>query len=518
MTLLDTSTGTYTPAVPPGRAGFGALLHAEWTKFRTVRAWLVGVTAAVLATVALGLVAAEGSHTVAVGSNGQRTMPPPVPVGPGGEPVVDGYFLLHRTLSGDGTITARITSVTGEVVNPDDSAEPSEVAPWAKAGVIIKDGTGAGSAYAAVMVTGSHGVRMQYDYTGDMAGPATAVDSAPRWLRLSRSGLTLTGYTSTDGVAWTRIGAARLPGLKPDVQIGLFAASPAKEVVEQHFGGSSGSEELTRATAAFDSVTVTGRSTGDFTATKVGGDDTPGDGSFQRSSSGYVVSGSGDIAPATGDNGASLQHSLVGAFAGITIVIIVAVLFITSEYRRGMMRTTLTASPRRGRVLVAKSIVVGAVTFVAGLIAIGFSLPVARHLLAAGGNRVEPASTAAMIQVIVGTAALMAVAAMLALGLGALFKRSAGAVAAAIVLIVVPYILSTAAILPAAAADWVLRFAPAAGFAVQQTIPAYHQVDGFYTPASGFYPLAPWLGFAVLCAWAVAAHGLAAYRLSRRDV
>ena len=42
--------------------------------------------------------------------------------------------------------------------------------PWAKAGIIIKASTKPGSAYAAMMATGGHGVRMQYNYTGDMAG------------------------------------------------------------------------------------------------------------------------------------------------------------------------------------------------------------------------------------------------------------------------------------------------------------------------------------------------------------
>ena len=42
-------------------------------------------------------------------------------------------------------------------------------------------------------------------------------------------------------------------------------------------------------------------------------------------------------------------------------------MFITAEYRRGLIRTTLAASPRRGRVLAAKAIVIGAVTFAAGL-------------------------------------------------------------------------------------------------------------------------------------------------------
>jgi ABC-type transport system involved in multi-copper enzyme maturation permease subunit len=96
-------------------------------------------------------------------------------------------------------------------------------------------------------------------------------------------------------------------------------------------------------------------------------------------------------------------------------------------------------------------------------------------------------------------------------------RRSAGAVAAVIVLIVLPYILSVSAVLPAGAAEWVLRLTPAAAFAVQQSVKAYAQVDQAYTPAFGFYPLAPWAGFAVLCGWAALALGVATYRLKRRD-
>jgi len=44
------------------------------------------------------------------------------------------------------------------------------VVPWSKAGLIITAGSGQGSAYAAVLVTGSHGTRMQWNYTGDTPG------------------------------------------------------------------------------------------------------------------------------------------------------------------------------------------------------------------------------------------------------------------------------------------------------------------------------------------------------------
>ena len=86
--------------------------------------------------------------------------------------------------------------------------------PWAKAGIIIKASTRPGSAYAAMMVTGGHGVRMQYDYTGDMPGLAGAVSAAsPRWLRLTRSGDTITGYDSANGTHWTKVGTVTLAGL-----------------------------------------------------------------------------------------------------------------------------------------------------------------------------------------------------------------------------------------------------------------------------------------------------------------
>ena len=100
--------------------------------------------------------------------------------------------------------------------------------PWSKAGIIIKASTRPGSAYAAMMVTGSHGVRMQWDYTRDTPGLAGAVSAtAPRWLRLTRSGDTITGYDSADGAHWTKVGTATLPGLPATIQAGMFAASPA---------------------------------------------------------------------------------------------------------------------------------------------------------------------------------------------------------------------------------------------------------------------------------------------------
>jgi ABC-type transport system involved in multi-copper enzyme maturation permease subunit len=233
------------------------------------------------------------------------------------------------------------------------------------------------------------------------------------------------------------------------------------------------------------------------------------------------VSGSGDIAPdvpaAATDVGTPIERTLVGAFAGLIAVIVVGTMFITAEYRRGLIRITLAASPRRGRVLAAKAIVIGAVTFAAALVAAAVAVPLGERLLRDGGNYILPVTTLTELRVIIGTAALLAVAAVLALAVGTLLRRSAGAVTAVIVAIVLPYILATAQVLPAGPSEWLLRVTPAAAFAIQQSMPQYPQVSGSYTPLNGYYPLAPWAGFAVLCAWAALALALAVVLLRRRD-
>ncbi len=91
-----------------------------------------------------------------------------------------------------------------------------------------------------MMVTGGNGVRMQYDYTGDIAGLPGGVSAAhPRWLRLTRSGDTITGYDSADGTHWTAVGTVQLSGLPSTVQVGMFATSPGYTVTQNSFGGGS---------------------------------------------------------------------------------------------------------------------------------------------------------------------------------------------------------------------------------------------------------------------------------------
>ena len=324
--------------------------------------------------------------------------------GPGGEAVTDSFYFVHQPLAGSGSITVRATSLAGSYSPggaPGQEAK-SALQPWAKAGIIIKASTRPGSAYAAIMVTGGHGVRMQYDYTHDTPGLAGAVSAAaPRWLRLTRSGDIITGYDSADGTHWTRVGTATCPGC-PTVQAGLFATSPtSSKLISQSVTGSSSGGQSTQATAAFDHVTLQGTPPGSrWTGTSIGGGHNPANpeqgGGYRLSGRTFTVTGSGDIAPPARRHGRQrlVAHTLAGTFAGLIAVIVVGAMFITAEYRRGLIRTTLTASPRRGRVLAAKAIVLGAVTFAAGLPAATIALLTGERKLRAGGISVYPGAGA----------------------------------------------------------------------------------------------------------------------------
>jgi ABC-type transport system involved in multi-copper enzyme maturation permease subunit len=525
----------------PRGGGFGALLRAEWTKFRSVRGWVIGMIVAALLTIFFGVfVAANGVIGCGISGSPLRTGKaclPYVPHGPGGEVVTDSFSFVRQPLTGNGTLTARVVALTGE--HSDLSNGPAQVGggmmpglvAWAKAGIIIKQSTHQGSAYAAMIVTGSNGVRMQYNFTGDIAGMPGSVSAAhPRWLRLTRSGDTITGYDSADGTHWTKVGTVQLAGLPSTVQVGLFVTSPNYFVTQNSFGGANTLGGQSQATGIFDHVSLTGTAPGTWTGTTVGGGGPAGSGPngnqgpapYTRTGGNFTVTGSGDIAPVTPGPGGGLptvtiEQSLVGAFLGLIAIVVVAAMFFSTEYRRGLIRTTLAATPRRGAVLAAKAVVIGAVAFVTGLVAAAVSIAVGVPREENQGQVLLTASVPTELRVIVGTAAMLALAAVLAVSLGAILRRSAAAITVTILVVFMPFLLVVLNAVPAGVGGWLLRLTPAAGVAIEQSIPRYSQVYTVTNPVRGYDPLSPYAGFAVLCLWTAAALALALVMLRRRD-
>jgi ABC-type transport system involved in multi-copper enzyme maturation permease subunit len=501
------------------RAGFARLLRAEFTKFRTVRGWVVALCAAAVVVVLLSFLSSFES----------RYAEPSIPTGPGGEPVSDTYMFVHQTLAGDGTLTARVTAFSGahspsiptsggafrssSKTQPGTQLQPG-LTQWAKAGIILEPDTKQGTTYAAVMVTGAHGVQMQYNYTHNSPGLSGGVgQSSSRWLRLTRAGDIITCYDSADGAHWTQIGTARLASLPRAVQVGLFVTSPLYFAAGAEVGTPSA------ATASFDHISARGELLRRSWAPEaVAGGSYPSLPSAstwrQPSASTFTISGSGDIAPLVGDilspqwAGASIVN---GTIVALQFVIVLAVLFAASEYRHRLIRTTLAASPRHGRVVTAKAVVAGSLALAAGAIATALAELISRHVLAANGSYLFPQSGPALARVIIGTGLFLGLAAALAVALGIMLRRSAVAVAAGIVILVLPGILGSAS------GSWLMRFTPTAAFAIQATLPRSNLVTSTYTPPNGYFPISPWAGLAVLAAYTAVAVAAATWLIRRRD-
>src|SRR5260370_36874994 len=108
------STGTVTPYRPgqqTGRDGFAQLLRAEWTKFRTVRGWVIGTVVAVLVMARIGLFAAGASSSSCQSTGGgpartrRACMPANPPGGPSGEAGADRLRLVRPPLARNGGIS-----------------------------------------------------------------------------------------------------------------------------------------------------------------------------------------------------------------------------------------------------------------------------------------------------------------------------------------------------------------------------------------------------------------------------
>ncbi len=497
------------------RESFPRLLLAEWTKLRSVSRWAITLIGAVLLTIGLSYLAASGNKW---DSRGQAMFL----TGPNGQPVTDSFFYVHQQVTGDTTLTVRVASLAkvaddqriadrGRDAEMKKRDDPSPFAQPA-AGIMIKDGTTPGSSYASVMQTAAMGVHMQWDYDADRKGSA---GSGARWLRLVRQGDTITGYESADGSAWQKIATATPKHLPSTVEIGFYVSSPDDIFTTRGGGGSSVGERATTSNAVFDNVqgpsgAWQGEHIGRIDILEKGG--APA-GNFRDTDGTFRVTGTGHIGPKQPDDD-MVEAALIGVIAGLMALIAVGVLFATSEYRRGMIRTTFAATPRRGRVLAAKALVLGGTSFAIGLIGAVGSFVLAIPVLRAQGF-VAPAfprpslMDGQVIRALLLTAAFMAGVAVVGLGMGILLRHSAAAITATIVLVLLPLILGM--ILPDSSPKWLMYTTLAGGMATQRAKPPT------ITLAEPWAMIGPWAGIGVVAAWVAVALGLAWWQLRKRD-
>jgi len=161
----------------------------------------------------------------------------------------DEFRYAYMRLSGDGSIVARVESVVNSW-------------PWAKAGVMIREGLDAGSTHAMTVVTPGNGVAFQNRPVMNQAsyGVNQTGLEAPYWVKLTRVGNAFTAERSEDGVTWVSITddvAASTVEIEmgTDVYIGLMSSSINMNAV----GG-----------AEFSNISTTGNVTGAWEIAEVG--------------------------------------------------------------------------------------------------------------------------------------------------------------------------------------------------------------------------------------------------------
>lgn len=225
---------------------------------------------------------------------------------------------------------------------------------------------------------------------------------------------------------------------------------------------------------------------------------------------GALASGAVDC-PSTGCAVDAAKTSLTGVQLGQAVVAVLAVIAVGGEYSTGLIRTTLTAVPRREVVLAAKAAVVAVPVLVAGAVAVLGSVLAGRYILpgrgltAANGYRPLSLADGSTLRAAGGSALYLALIALLSIGIAILIRDSAAAVGAVLGLLYLFPILVTVV----TNSTWkrhLRQLSPSeAGLAIQNTV----NLHGL--------PLSPWAGLGVLGAWAAGALLLGWLVLRLRD-
>jgi ABC-type transport system involved in multi-copper enzyme maturation permease subunit len=125
------------------------------------------------------------------------------------------------------------------------------------------------------------------------------------------------------------------------------------------------------------------------------------------------------------------QDSIVGMILlGELVIVVLGALTITSEYSTGMIRTSLTVMPRRGVLYAAKAAVFGAVILAVSLVTSFAAFFIGQALLASTHQSATLGTPNALRAVLV-TSLFVFLTGMMAYGIGAIIRHTAGAMTTA---------------------------------------------------------------------------------------
>lgn len=211
-----------------------------------------------------------------------------------------------------------------------------------------------------------------------------------------------------------------------------------------------------------------------------------------------------------------VQTGLAGVVFAALAAVVAGASSMTSEYSTRMIRTTLTMTQGRLRVLAAKAAAVVGLSFPLALAASVAAYLIAQSLLH-GRGYVAPAYPPVSItdpdaaRAVVGTALLLSAYSLIALGIATALRHTGASIAASIGLVFVPLLML--GVFPETIRERIVQATPLAGMAVQSTtdrmLSAFGDVHGM--------PIGPWQGLGVAYAWAFGSLAVGYILLRRRD-
>ncbi|UGQ14228.1 ABC transporter permease [Yinghuangia sp. ASG 101] len=199
----------------------------------------------------------------------------------------------------------------------------------------------------------------------------------------------------------------------------------------------------------------------------------------------------------------SVSLSLIGVMIAQIAAASLGVLTISAEYTTGMIRSTLTAYPRRVTVLAAKAVVFAVLMFVVGLVACYLAYLIGDATLTR--DMVVDSEGKDVVKGVVGSATYLALLGLFSLGIGTMLRHSAGAITTVLGIMLVPSIFG--GFIPGKFGDWVVNYSPMT-LLINMVAPS-GEVDS---------ALGPWPGMILMAGYAAAALIGAAALLKARDV
>jgi ABC-type transport system involved in multi-copper enzyme maturation permease subunit len=184
------------------------------------------------------------------------------------------------------------------------------------------------------------------------------------------------------------------------------------------------------------------------------------------------------------------------------VIGVLGVMVMSAEYTTGTIRATFSAAPRRTEVLVAKSIVFGAVALAVAMVTAFLSFFLGQALLTAPAIHATLSTPNALRQVM-GMGLFLAIIGLFAMALATIIRHTAGSISAFVgLLLVLPSVLRA---LPNSLYDSIVRFMPSnIGNAL---ISSGRQSNSF----------SPWVGLLVMIGYTVVLLVIGGVLMKRRD-